>query len=119
MIDGVVNWDERGQWVAADPSATLSVGRAAWEAAGAGFVRADDGDGESPWFATAVVRTSDDVFRVGVVAYYDEITYLLVPRDGGGRLADGEIAVAARQQRCTGRWCGGVISIRPRVAKRP
>jgi hypothetical protein len=79
MITTAIQWDTEAKMLGADPTATLSLDRAAWERLGATFSEIDDGDGETPGLATATVQVAGVPVQVGVVDYGGEATYLLVP----------------------------------------
>lgn len=87
MTVATIMWDDDAQRIAADPTATLAVSRLRWESAGARFRETDDGDGEMPWLATAVVQTPDEAVPIGVLSYDDEIVYLLVQTKSRGQTA--------------------------------
>jgi hypothetical protein len=73
--------------VDADPGATLTLDRSAWEQTGARFTPTDDGNGETPGLATATVKTSAAPVEIGIVDYDEPTTYLLVPGSGRERLS--------------------------------
>ncbi len=87
MTPTSIKWDKAAKKLDADPAATVALDRRAWESLGAVFVETDDGNGETPGFATATVQTADGPTRVGVVDYGEKSTYLLVPGSGPERLA--------------------------------
>jgi uncharacterized protein YuzE len=70
----------------ADPTATVSLDRSAWERAGAIFTNTDDGNGEMPGLATATVYVAGVPVQFGVLDYDSEDTYLLVPGTDPERL---------------------------------
>jgi hypothetical protein len=82
-----IKWHPKPKRVDADPGATLTLDRAAWEQAGATFTPIDDGNGETPGLATATVKTSAGPVQIGVVDYAEPSTYLLVPGAGPERLS--------------------------------
>jgi hypothetical protein len=87
MTTTVIQWDTEAKMPAADPAATVSLDRAAWERLGATFSEIDDGDGEMPGLATATVQVAGVPVRVGVVDYGGDSTYLIVPGVDPERLA--------------------------------
>jgi len=74
----------------ADPAATIGLDGAAWAQLGAVFQDADDGQGETPRLATAMVQTAEGAISIGVVDYGENATYLLVPGVEPQRLATTE-----------------------------
>ena len=82
-----IKWHSKPKRVNADPGATLSLDRSAWEQAGATFTPTDDGNGETPGLATAAVKTPAGPVQIGVVDYDEPSTYLLVPGSGRERLS--------------------------------
>jgi hypothetical protein len=87
MTVTAINWHPKPKRVDADPAATLSLDRSAWEQAGATFTPTDDGNGETPGLATATVKTSAAPVQIGIVDYDEPTTYLLVPGSGRERLS--------------------------------
>lgn len=79
MSENAITWDATPKRLAADPAATLALDRSAWEALGASFREMDDGQGEKPGLATAIVQTSNGSVSVGILDYGEAGTYLLVP----------------------------------------
>src|SRR5271155_1171231 len=82
-----IKWHSKPKRVNADPGATLSLDRSAWEQAGATFTPTDDGNGETPGLATATVKTPAAPVQIGIVDYDEPTTYLLVPGSGRERLS--------------------------------
>jgi hypothetical protein len=74
-----ISWDTTAKMLGADPTATISLDRPAWERHGAIFTEVDDGDGETPGLATATVQGAGVPVRFGVLDYGGDSTYLLVP----------------------------------------
>ena len=87
MSTTTINWDTEAKMLGADPTATVSVHRSAWERHGAIFTELDDGDGEIPGLATAMVHIAGIPVQFGVLDYDGEDTYLLVPGTDPERLA--------------------------------
>ena len=87
MTVTAIKWHSKPKRVNADPGATLTLDRSAWEQAGARFTPADDGNGETPGLATATVKTSAAPVEIGIVDYDEPTTYLLVPGSGRERLS--------------------------------
>jgi cold shock protein len=87
MTVNTIKWHPKPKTVNADPAATLLVDRSAWEQAGASFTPTDDGNGETPGLATAVVKTPVAPVQIGIVDYGEPSTYLLVPGAGPDRLS--------------------------------
>jgi hypothetical protein len=81
-----IKWHPKPERVDADPGATLTLDRSAWEQAGATFTPTDDGNGETPGLAAATVNTPAGPVEIGVVDYSEPSTYLLVPGTGPQRL---------------------------------
>ena len=86
MSATTINWDTEAKMLGADPTATVSVHRSAWERHGAIFTELDDGDGEMPGLATATVHIAGVPVQFGVLDYDGEDTYLLVPGTDPDRL---------------------------------
>jgi cold-shock-like DNA binding protein len=82
-----LQWDEKASKLDADPAATVSLDRSAWERVGAVFHDRDDREGEMPGLATATVQLAGRAVRIGVVDYGENSTYLLVPGVEPKRLA--------------------------------
>jgi hypothetical protein len=82
-----IKWHSKPKRVDADPGATLTLDRSAWEQTGARFTPTDDGNGETPGLATATVKTSAAPVEIGIVDYDEPTTYLLVPGSGRERLS--------------------------------
>ena len=82
-----ITWDAEPRDLAADPSATIGLDRAAWTDRGARFTSYDDGLGRSPQIATGVVETAvDDTaagarwqIPFGIQDFGGETTFLLTP----------------------------------------
>ena len=87
MTVTAIKWHSKPKRVDADPGATLTLDRSAWEQAGARFTPADDGNGETPGLATATVKTSAAPVEIGIVDYDEPTTYLLVPGSGRERVS--------------------------------
>jgi hypothetical protein len=87
MTTTAINWDTEAKMLGADPTATVSVHRSAWERHGAIFTELDDGDGEMPGLATATVHIAGVPVQFGVLDYDGEDTYLLVPGTDPERLS--------------------------------
>jgi hypothetical protein len=87
MSATTISWDTEAKMLGADPTATISVHRSAWERHGAIFTELDDGDGEMPGLATATVHIAGIPVQFGVLDYDSEDTYLLVPGTDPERLA--------------------------------
>jgi hypothetical protein len=87
MSATAINWDTKAKMLGADPTATVSVHRSAWERHGAIFTEIDDGDGEMPGLATATVHVGGVPVQFGVLDYDGEDTYLLVPGTDPERLS--------------------------------
>lgn len=87
MTVTTIKWHPKPKRVDADPGATLTLDRSAWEQAGATFTPTDDGNGETPGLATATVKTPAAPVQIGVVDYGEPTTYLLVPGSGPERLS--------------------------------
>lgn len=79
MTAAAIQWDTEAKVLGADPAATVSLDRSAWECLGATFTEIDDGDGETPGLATATVQLAGVPVQVGVVDYGGDSTYLIVP----------------------------------------
>jgi hypothetical protein len=79
MSTTTINWDTEAKMLGADPTATVSLDRSAWERLGAIFTELDDGDGETPGLATATVLVAGVPVEFGVLDYNGAATYLLVP----------------------------------------
>ena len=79
MTTTAIQWDTEAKMLGADPTATVSLDRSAWERHGAIFTEIDDGDGETPGLATATVQVAGIPVQFGVLDYDGEDTYLLVP----------------------------------------
>jgi hypothetical protein len=86
MNTTAINWDIEAKMLGADPTATVSLDRSAWERAGAVFTNTDDGNGETPGLATATVQVAGVPVQFGVLDYGGEDTYLLVPGTDPERL---------------------------------
>jgi CspA family cold shock protein len=82
-----IKWDKKATTLDADPAATLSLDRAAWEKVGAIFSAVDDREGEAPGLATATLQAAGTPVRIGVVDYGESATYLLIPGTEPRRLA--------------------------------
>jgi len=78
----LIRWSEPCTTVAADPGATLALDRVAWETLGARFAAADDGQGETPGLACALLRTAAGDVEIGILDYGEPATYILVPGRG-------------------------------------
>ncbi len=87
MTNTAIQWDTEAKMLGADPAATVSLDRSAWERLGAIFSEVDDGDGETPGLATATVQVAGVPVHLGVVDYGGSSTYLLVPSVDPERLA--------------------------------
>ena len=83
-----ITWHPGEDKIDANIAATISLDRAAWEATGARFTAANDGDGHTPGLAIATVDDDSRTHWFGVLAYADdEVTHLLVPGHGAQRAA--------------------------------
>jgi hypothetical protein len=87
MANTAIQWDAKAKMLGADPAVTVSLDRSEWERLGAIFSEVDDGDGETPGFATATVQVAGVPVQLGVVDYGGTSTYLLVPGVDPERLA--------------------------------
>jgi hypothetical protein len=87
MTVTTIKWHPKPKRVDADPGATLTLDRSAWEQAGATFTPTGDGNGETPGLATATVKTPAGPVHIGIVDYDEPSTYLLVPGAGSERLS--------------------------------
>lgn len=73
-MSNAITWHDGVERFDANPTATVAVDRARWEALGATFVEVDDGDDESPGLAVGQVAGRD----FGVLDYGEGETFLLV-----------------------------------------
>lgn len=85
MSGPTITWHDTPGELAADPAATLRMGRAAWERLGATFIDVDDGQGETPALATATLSMRHAAFDFGVLDYGDGVTYALIGTVGEQR----------------------------------
>lgn len=78
-----ITWNHGVDHFDGNPTATVALDRARWEALGATFVEVDDGDDETPGLAVGEV----DGLGFGVLDYGEGETFLLV----GGEVAAGPV----------------------------
>jgi hypothetical protein len=86
-----ITWHPGVDHFDANPTATVALDRARWEALGATFIEVDDGDDETPGLAVGQINGLD----FGVLDYGDGETYLLVPEaDDRSTLVSQEVVSA-------------------------